>query len=90
MKNNDTEKNGFPIKDGRDYRQLWVEFNVYDTSFLKLKSMSVVAKSIDCESPQKTEHYVIHSKKTSIHSKTIEKKGASSYYNPVIHLFCKK
>ena len=53
LKNNDTEKNGFPIKDGRNYRQLWVEFNVYDTSFLKLKSMSVVAKSIDCESPQK-------------------------------------
>ena len=49
LKNNDTEKNGFPIKDGRDYRQLWVEFNVYDTSFLKLKSMSVVAKSVECD-----------------------------------------
>ena len=48
MKNNDT-KNGFPIKDGRDYRQLCAEFHVRDTSFLKLKSMSVVAKSIDCD-----------------------------------------
>ena len=73
LKNNDTEKNGFPIKDGRDYRQLCVEFHVRDTSFLKLKSMSVAAKSIDCESPPKTEHYVIHSKKTSIHSKSVEK-----------------
>ena len=46
--NEDALKNGLPGKNEQDYRQLWVEFNVYDTSFLKLKSMSVVAKSVEC------------------------------------------
>ncbi|MBQ3783230.1 MAG: hypothetical protein IIT46_09195 [Lachnospiraceae bacterium] len=47
--NEDILKNGLPSEKSEDYRQLGVEFCVCDTSFLKLKSMSVVAKSIDCE-----------------------------------------